>query len=1000
MRKLIAEFAVLVLIAASCTLFGDPEELRPVLRGPTPPPLAAPGGLSVTAGYEKLTLQWNKVDDAEYYEVYCSQDEIPPAEPEDTVTGRTAVLSKDLKNKEHYNIWVKAFNSTGSSDFSSPVRGIPWDFLSDEPEKPGKPRIIPGFNQLSVSWEENGGAQYYEVYVNVSDTIPLAYELIAYNNNTILRGLENDQIYYVWIRAGNDAGISEYSDPQSGIPNMPAAAPAAPEKPVLAEGNKKLYVTWQAVEMAEVYYVYYKETNAPGQPLQYNSKFTDTVAVVEGLQNNVSYSVWIKAENIIDESELSQPEKATPSAFAEAPETPAVPTVEIGSESLTINWVEVEGALSYELWAGLTDDPAAADKYDVDGSKTSFNLTGLDNGVTYFIWIKAKNDMGESDLSTVASGTPMAAPDAPLLIPSPTQMRVSWTAVPGAHEYEVYYGVVSATTLWIATTETTATITGLVNGTTYQVRIRAMYSIGVSADGPSASETTGRIAGLYKGEEYIDNHNLAASLDYVSLNAANGDDYYIVLGANEDSAGTTLGYSGKTVGITLLGFGMERTISLSAAGSLFTVNDGVTLTLDKNITLNGINTNDGVGNNGSAIVTLDGAGSALIMNEGSKLSGNYNSFSGYGGGAVSVSDGTFTMKGGEISGNRAPNGGGVYVNGTNASFSMESGKITGNVAYGINTSYGGGVCVTSGTFTMEGGEISENTVTCVSTNNRSRGGGLYVNGTFIMDGGEISGNSASTNNPQSGRGDGGGVYVDGTFIMNRGDILENTASLVQAGSGNGSGVYVDGIFTMEGGTISGNYRTNHGGGVYVIGTFTMKHGEISDNRASHQNSSSSGGGVYVSGSFTMEGGEISRNSTGIINRPAGIGGGVCVNGTFAMDGGEISGNNASDVGGGVYMSGTSGAFTMEGGEISGNTAEYGGGVYIVDGGTFTMEGGTVYGNEASGAPAGLANTANTEGAALYKESSGSATYGDGTDILPHPDDWQTDYTDYTIEGRK
>jgi uncharacterized repeat protein (TIGR02543 family) len=64
---------------------------------------------------------------------------------------------------------------------------------------------------------------------------------------------------------------------------------------------------------------------------------------------------------------------------------------------------------------------------------------------------------------------------------------------------------------------------------------------------------------------------------------------------------------------------------------------------------------------------------------------------------------------------------------------MESGsKITGNTS-----SYGGGVYVSSGTFTMSGGEISGNTASC--------GGGVYVSsGTFTMSGGEISGNTASS----------------------------------------------------------------------------------------------------------------------------------------------------------------------------------------------------------------------------------------------------------------
>ena len=158
------------------------------------------------------------------------------------------------------------------------------------------------------------------------------------------------------------------------------------------------------------------------------------------------------------------------------------------------------------------------------------------------------------------------------------------------------------------------------------------------------------------------------------------------------------------------------------------------------------------------------------------------------------------------------------------------------------------------------------------------GGGVYVSGTFTMNGGEISGNTAEL---------GGGVFVGGgTFTMTGGTISGNTADL-------GGGVYVDGTFSMTGGTISSNTAENEGGGVFVgCGTFTMTGGTISDNTASY------GGGVYVAANstFTMTGGEISYNT-------AEDGGGVCVDGTFSMSGGTITGNTAG-VGGGVYVDGT------------------------------------------------------------------------------------------------
>ena len=98
-----------------------------------------------------------------------------------------------------------------------------------------------------------------------------------------------------------------------------------------------------------------------------------------------------------------------------------------------------------------------------------------------------------------------------------------------------------------------------------------------------------------------------------------------------------------------------------------------------------------------------------------------------------VNEGSFTLYGGNITGNsRSDSGAGVNNDGT---FTMYGGAITNNKA---KDSYSGGGVFNSGTFTMCGGEISGNT-----TENKGSGGGVFVNrGTFTMSGGTITNNTA------------------------------------------------------------------------------------------------------------------------------------------------------------------------------------------------------------------------------------------------------------------
>jgi hypothetical protein len=110
-----------------------------------------------------------------------------------------------------------------------------------------------------------------------------------------------------------------------------------------------------------------------------------------------------------------------------------------------------------------------------------------------------------------------------------------------------------------------------------------------------------------------------------------------------------------------------------------------------------------------------------------------------GGGVYVTGSSTFTMKGGEISGNTAYLGGGVDIGrfGSSGTFIMEGGKISGNTA--SSSGNGGGVYVTSNsTFTMKGGEISGNTAYA--------GGGVCNgdNGTFTKTGGTIYGDTDTT----------------------------------------------------------------------------------------------------------------------------------------------------------------------------------------------------------------------------------------------------------------
>ena len=200
-------------------------------------------------------------------------------------------------------------------------------------------------------------------------------------------------------------------------------------------------------------------------------------------------------------------------------------------------------------------------------------------------------------------------------------------------------------------------------------------------------------------------------------------------------------------------------------------------------------------------------------------------------------------------------------------FNMYGGSITGNTA---NT--GAGVSMYNGTFNMYGGSITGNEAKNLTTNsdNVGIGGGVYMeqNSTFNMYDGTISNNTGEY---------GGGVNINSKSVFNmRGGTIENNkATGRNASFGGGGGVNIAGstvdTFNMSGGTIKGNTTNTYGGGVYVGWNFNMTGGEITGNGAAKY-----GGGVYVEstyrnmGNFTVSGSaKVSGNNTSNVYLPDG-----------------------------------------------------------------------------------------------------------------------------------
>lgn len=310
---------------------------------------------------------------------------------------------------------------------------------------------------------------------------------------------------------------------------------------------------------------------------------------------------------------------------------------------------------------------------------------------------------------------------------------------------------------------------------------------------------------------------------------------------------------------------------------------------------------------GSGILANNGV--KITMEDGAIIRNNTNSNYELGGGILIGNSSTFTMNGGEISGNTANGGGGVAIIGS--TMVMYDGVISNNSTYKTSGqgSYGAGVYV-------------------ADYANSSGGDTLFTPtpASFEMNGGTITGNTALDY--------GGGVLTFPqrsqkiTININNGEISGNKVT-------RGSGGAVAAFFgvtelNIKGGTLTGNSAYQFGGGVflYQATNVTISGGTISENKALR-----GGGGVCL-----REGSAVKQTGGSIENNVAKVGGGI-YSGTYTMTGGVIKDNNnslteaarLSTVGDGVFV-GT--AFNLgNDAEISTNND-----VYLTAGDSISKEG--------------------------------------------------------------
>ncbi|QIL90367.1 fibronectin type III domain-containing protein [Microbulbifer harenosus] len=183
------------------------------------------------------------------------------------------------------------------------------------------------------------------------------------------------------------------------------------------------------------------EINVPGSPRMGGEVISDWASVDELVGEGTSFLQFrveggntVIIDDLLVEYQDENGQAALPACNvftpATAPDAPEAPTVLTGDAQLGVSWGSIVGAATYDLAYSTSDDITGATL--VEGlTETSTTLTGLTNGTDYYVWVRATNNVGDSDWSTSASATPVEPLGCKLTTTSDIGADVAWSVWDG-----------------------------------------------------------------------------------------------------------------------------------------------------------------------------------------------------------------------------------------------------------------------------------------------------------------------------------------------------------------------------------------------------------------------------------------------------------------------------------------------------------------------------------------------------------------------------------------
>ena len=458
-----------VFMALDSSGYHNPKESR--YTNITLPDASHSNPLFITLDAERnasgsATLNWEAINGCQGYSLYRYRSGAysQVSEFSSAYTGCTVA---DLQNSDGFVVRAQMWDPVTYQNVLTSFSQSAVAYVENIVQKPQITGLIAGDRSMTVNWTSVDGASRYGVYYYINGKWTCAgYTSNLYMNVT---GLTNGSRYGFAVKAYVNGAWTDVTSS-----DMVYASPEGADKPVITSaeaGDKSVKLTWDGVDTAEKYAVYYK---LDGRWTCYGYT-TDLAMNVTGLTNGSSYGFAVKA--YVNGAWTGVASSDIVYVSPKGADKPFITSAEAGDRSVKLTWSGVDSAERYGVYYYI------GGKWSFAGYTTelTYEVSGLANGSRYGFAVKAYVNgvwtaVTSADMVYAQPAGSTVTSDKPVITSAEAgdrSVKLTWDGVDTAEKYAVYYKLDGRWTCYGYTTDLAMNVTGLTNGSSYGFAVKA-----------------------------------------------------------------------------------------------------------------------------------------------------------------------------------------------------------------------------------------------------------------------------------------------------------------------------------------------------------------------------------------------------------------------------------------------------------------------------------------------------------------------------------------------